>query len=247
MRSPVRLLLASLVMLLALAAPRPAAADLTVTVHYNLVDGDTLTRNSYYTRKRVRVTGVDGKEYMFNKSTDSVTVIDHATKRYWTGPRSQADSLARKIMNANREGVPDEAVTDPVAWGEKLEKFNNSIKVEATGKGRKIAGYPCDEWVLTAGEYLTNERWIARSLYVPDYGPEMQKVVMASIKDPMGRQLMRMMIGMRSKEGLALSGSAQFKTLAKEGSFSFETLKVKSGSIPASAWAIPEGYTKITL
>ena len=44
------------------------------------------------------------------------------------------------------------------------------------------------EWVHTAGSYLTNVRWIARSLDVPDYGPEMQKVVMASVKDPLGRQ-----------------------------------------------------------
>lgn len=247
MRVSLRYPLALLTLLLALGAPRPAAADLTVVTHYTLVSGDTLTRASYYTRKRVRVTGVDGREYMFNQSTDSVTVIDHATKRYWTGPRALADSLARKIMNANREGVPEEAVADPVAWGQKLEAFNNSIKVEATGKHKKIAGYPCDEWILTAGEYLTNDRWIARSLYVPDYGPEMQKVVMASIKDPMGRQLMRMMIGMRTKEGLALSGSAQFKTLAREGSFSFEARSVKSGNIPASAWSIPEGYTAITL
>jgi len=225
----------------------PALADITVTTHYTLVNGDTLTRDSYYSRKQVRITGPDGKEFLFNAKTDVVTVIDHATKRYWTGPRADADSVARVIMNRNREGVPDEAVTDPVAWGEKLQAFNDSIKVEDTAKFRKIAGYTCGLYVLTAGRWLRNERWIARALFVPDYGPEMRKTVMATIKDPMGRKLMEMMVGMRNKEGLPLASYATFKTLQNEGRFSFEAVKVGTKTIPSSAWAIPEGYTAIKL
>ena len=225
----------------------PALADITVTTHYTLVNGDTLTRNNYYARKQLRVTGPDGKEFLFNAKTDSVTVIDHATKRYWTGPRANADSVARVIMNRNREGVPDEAVTDPVAWGEKLQAFNDSIRVVDTAKFRKIAGYNCGLYVLTAGQWLRNERWVARALYVPNYGPEMRKTVMATIKDPMGRKLMELMIGMHDKEGLPLASYATYKTLQREGHFSFEAVKVGTKSIPKSAWAIPAGYEEIKL
>ena len=239
-----RLLLA---LAFAVAFAAPAAADYTVITRYTLVDGDTLTRANYYTRKKIRVTSPDGKEFMFDKSSDSVTVIDHVGKRYWTGPRSQADSLATRLMNANREGVPDEAKTDPVAWAEKLQAFNDSIKVEPTMKQKKIAGYTCDLWVLTAGQYLRNERWIARSIYFPDYGPEMQKTVLATIKDPMGRALMRLMIGMRDKEGMTLSGSATFKTLSREGGFSFEALRISNKAIGKDAWALPAGYVPIAL
>jgi hypothetical protein len=243
----VRLRSALLALAVVVAFAAPAAADYTVVTHYTLVNGDTLTRANYYARKKVRVTSPDGKEFMFDQKSDSVTVIDHVGRRYWTGRRSQADSVATKIMLANREGVPEEATADPVAWGEKLQAFNDSIKVEPTMKQKKIAGYTCDQWMLTAGHYLTNERWIARSIYFPNYGPEMQKTVLATIKDPMGRALMRLMIGMREKEGMTLSGSATFKTLSREGSFSFEALKVSSKPIPNSAWALPAGYTRVTL
>jgi len=242
-----RFALLAFVLALAAGSARPAAADLTVTMHYTLIGGDTLTRDSYYTNKRIRLTGPDGKEFMFNSKTDTVTVIDHATKRYWTGPRALADSLATRLIVARREGMPEEATADPVAWAEKLDKFNESIKVEPAGKDRKIAGYPTNLWVLTAGDYLRSERWIARSLYIPDYGPEMQKTVLATIKDPMVRTLMRLMIGSRDKEGLALAGSTVIRTLDKAGAFEFEALKVKSGSIPKAAWIIPAGYTPITL
>jgi len=239
--------IALLALVLAAGFAFPAAADITVTTHYTFLGGDTLTRDSYYSNKRIRVTGPDGKEFMFNSKTDTVTVIDHAGKRYWTGPRALADSLAAKLIAANRAGVPEEATADPVAWSEKLEQFNNSIKIEPAGQDRKIAGYPTNLWILTAGDYLRSERWIARSLYIPDFGPEMQKTVLATIKDPMGRALMRLMIGSRDKEGLALAGSTNFRTLDKAGVFQFEALKVKSGSIPKTAWDLPAGYTPITL
>jgi hypothetical protein len=58
---------------------------------------------------------------------------------------------------------------------------------------------------------------------------------------------MRMMIGMRTKEGLALSGSATFRTFKQEGSFSFDAVRVISGPIPDTAWSVPEGYTQIRL
>ena len=239
--------LAVLTFVLAAGAALPAAADLTVTTHYTLIDGDTLTRASYYTRKRIRVTSVDGREYMFHAGGDTVTVIDHKTRRYWTGPRSQADTIAQRIIAGNRAGITEMAAADPVAWGEKVSAFNQSIKIAPTYKSRRIAGWPCDQYMLTAGDYLTNERWIARGLSTSNYGPEMQKVVIAGIKDPLGRQLMRMMIDARVKPGLPLAGRATFKTLSQEGSFAFEAVDVSTKSVPKSAWEIPADYTRIDL
>ncbi|MGH7724223.1 MAG: hypothetical protein ACREOU_02215 [Candidatus Eiseniibacteriota bacterium] len=227
-----------------LAVAGPAAADVTVVNHWTLVNGDTLTRANYFSQKRVRVTGPDGREFMFDAKTDTITVIDHGTRRYWTGPRAEADSVASAIMAANREGVPAMATEDPVAWGERIQAFNDSIKIEPTMKGRKIAGYPCNQWLLSAGSYLQNEEWIARSLTFPNYGPELQKAVMASIKDPLGRQLMRLIIDAKAKEGTALAAHTTFRTLTREGSFGYEAVRVKSGKIPASAWAIPAGYER---
>ena len=236
-----------LVVLIALfvcALAGPAAADLTVITRYTLVDGDTLTRANYYTRSRVRVTSPDGKEFMFDNSGDSVTVIDHKTMSYWTGPRSLADSVAGKIMAQN---AADVSAMDPVEYGKKLEEFNKSIKVSATGKRKKIAGYPCDLWTLDAGKFLHNDRWIARSLMVPNYGPEMQKAVLATIKDPLGRQLMRMLIDMRTKDGMVLQGFTSFQTLGRSGTFSFEAVKVITKPIAKDTWTVPAGYKQLTL
>ncbi len=242
---PLRTILLTVALAAGVAAT--AAADVTVITHYTLIGGDTLTRMNYYSSKRVRVTAPDGKEFMFNRKGDSLTVIDHATRRYWTGPRKLADSVASRLMAANRQGWTEVAAADPVAWGERVKAFNDSIHMESTFRTRKIAGYPADEWILTAGSYLRNERWIAQGLSVPNYGPEMQKAVMSTIKDPLGRVLMRMLINARTKSGMVMASYASFRTLQHEGSFGFEAQKVISGPIPKAAWMVPDGYTPITL
>jgi hypothetical protein len=233
-----------LILGLVLGVVAPAAADVTVLMRYTLIGGDTLIRATYYTSRRVRVTAPDGREFMFDRRGDSVTVINHAARTYWTGPRAVADTIAQKIIEMNREGVA-ELAADPEAWSKMVEAFNDSIHVAQTHKQRKIAGIPCDEWVLTAGHYMTSRRWIARSLDVPDYGPELQKVVMAAIRDPLGRQLMRLLIASRTKDGLALAGRTTFRTLGKAGNFDFEAINVKSGEVPAKAWDIPTNYLPI--
>jgi hypothetical protein len=229
----------------ALAVAGPAAADVTVVNRWILLNGDTLTRANYFSQNRVRVTSPDGREYMFSTKGDTVTVIDHATRRYWTGPRSRADSLASRIMADNREGVPEMAQTDPVAWAERIQAFNDSIHIEQVHKQRKIAGQPADLRKLTVGSYLYNEQWNARSLTFPNYGPELQKAVMSSIKDPLGRALMALIIDSKEGQGTALANRTTFRTLTREGSFEFEAQRVSGDKIPASAWTIPVGYERL--
>ena len=247
MRSLVSCRVALFAAALTAALARPAAADITVITRYTLISGDTLTRASYYAPKRVRVTSPDGKEFMFNRDNDTVTVINHAARSYWTGPRALADSIAQRMIQQNRKQVDTIATRDPEAWRARVAGFTDSIRVSATGKTQKFGGYPCDQFVLIAGDYMTSERWIARALKVANYGPEMQKVVLATIADPLGRVLMRMLIDMRTKDGLVLAGTTTFTTLGRSGFFAFEAVKVLSTPIPKEAWDIPSDYTPIRL
>ena len=94
---------------------------------------------------------------------------------------------------------------------------------------------------------MQNERWVARSLTVADYGPEVEKAVMASVMDPVGRQLMKLLIHVRATDGLALASKTTFHTLTQAGSFSFEAVQVIGTPVPAKAWEIPKDYKPIRL
>jgi hypothetical protein len=230
---------------LILALATPAAAELTVVGRYTMANGDTLTRTSYYTTKQVRTTLPNGDEIIYDHSAGRIALIDHARKRYWEGPKAQADSIATQIR-AERMRAAAAAVTPESR--EALNRIYNavtdSVHVEKTGRTRKIAGYSCSEWVLTAGHLLRQERWVARALDVPDYSSEVEKVVMAAILDPLGSGLMKLVLQARTMDGLGLAGKLSYHTVRQQGEFSWEASSVSSAKIPPEAWKIPEGYER---
>jgi hypothetical protein len=120
----------------------------------------------------------------------------------------------------------------------------DSVHVVKTGNTRKIAGYPCSQWVLTAGHLMTQERWVARSLDVPDYSSEVEKVVMAAILDPLGSGLMKLVLQARTMDGLGLAGALTYKTVRQQGEFSWEAVSVSSAKIQPEAWKVPDGYQR---
>ena len=229
----------------AVLAAVPAAADITVEGRYVLVNGDTITRASYYSRKRVRLTAPDGKEFIYDTQAKRVTVVDHDSRRYFSGTIDEADSTASHLLLERRKELKPLIEANQDKWLELMKSFNDSLEVMQTQETRKIAGYPCTRWILKAGSYMTHERWVAAGLSVPNYGPELEKIVLATVLDPLGRQLMKLLIQMRERSGTVLASSTQFHTLTQDGAFSWEAVRVSSDEIPKDVWDLPKDYIKV--
>src|SRR5262245_22553579 len=202
----------------------PAFADITVIGRYTLMNGDTLTRASYYTSKQIRTTLPTGMELIYDEAGRRTALIDHQNRRYWEGPRQVADSVASAIR-AERSAALQGTVT-PEYRTAVYSALSDSVRQVQTGEERKIAGYPCSEWVLTAGSYLRQERWVARSLSMPNFGPEVEKVVLATVVDPVGRGLMKLVLQARRVNGLTLAGMIRYRTPTQDGTMSWEALQV---------------------
>ena len=221
----------------------PAAADITVLGRYQLANGDTLTRTSYYSRKRIRTTLPNGDEIVYDDKKKRVALVDHANKRYWEGPLSRADSIATRIRSERARAFMANATPEMKArTNEIFSSLTDSVRTEMTEDTRKICSYPCTKWVTTAGSYLQQERWVARSLAMPDFGPELEKVVLATVMDPLGRGLMKLVLQSRATDGMTLAARMKFTTFSQDGEMSWEAVNVASGSIPKNAWSMPSGY-----
>jgi len=241
---------AGVALALALAVSLTAAcgwADVTLHIHYTLVNGDTVTRANYYTDKRVRATAPDGREYIFLAKEKHVTVIDHPSKTYWEGPMSAADSVVDSL-NAMRYREVMAAVTAEqlAAWPQVTQSINDSLKMEKTSDQRDIAGFPCVRWTMTAGSRLTHDRWVASDLKVANLAPEIQRILLASVQEPMAKAFASLLIRAGDKEdGLPLAASTTYRTMASSGSYSWETFQVDRNKIPESAWKIPSDYRRM--
>ena len=250
------LIVAGLVALMPLLA-RTAAADVTVVGHYRFANGDTLTRASYYTNRWMRTTLPNGNEVVYSRASDRITLIDHAGRRYWEGPRAKADSVTRRMRAERAKELAENATPeDQERRNAIFAALTDSVHLERSGESQVICGYPCSEYVLTAGPYLRQERWVARSLAVPDFSNEVQNVVIATITDPLARGLATLMVQARSADandvmnqgaaqpGLALRGRLRYKTLSQEGEMSWEAVKVSNAKIPETAWLPPHSYIR---
>jgi len=245
MRSTCGFALAVSIISAALGSTAPAAADITVVGKYTFVNGDTATRTSYYSRKRARTTAPNGMDFIYDTQLGRVTVIDHAKRRQYSGTIAEADSLAERILLQRRQELRPLIEANREKWTEIVAGLSDSVLVDKSEETRTIAGYPSTRWTLRGGSYLTHERWAARGLSVPNFGPELERIVMATAVDPLGAQLMKFLIQMRAQPGLVLKSSTQFRTLTQSGTFSWEAIRVGTKAIPDSAWSVPKDYVKV--
>lgn len=231
--------------LLAACLTAPVLADITIVGRYKLVNGDTLTRPAYYTPSRVRVTGPDGREFVYDGKLKTIMVINHAKHTYWRGPIEQADTIATRMLYESNKALRAKVEANKDKWIAVMDTFNNSVISQKTEERRKIAGYACTKWILKTGRYLDHERWVARGLDLANYAPELEKVVMASMLDPFGRVLMRQLIALRSADGIPLASSTAYQTPTQHGSFSWEAIRVESNTVTGNVWDPPKGYQQI--
>ena len=233
---------------LALLVARPALADITVVGRYTFVNGDTATRSSYFTSRRIRVSTPDGREVIFDSKGRRITLIDHQRRVYWDGSLAGADSIV-DVTDGTRwdlmlRNAPDELKAE---WARDMAFPPDSIQVDDGFKTRMIAGYPCNRWTVRVGSHMTLERWTAASLAIEPYDENTEDVVLAAVLDPIARAIMSMFWELENATGLCLAASMTFSAPTQHGRFQWEAVRVMGGRIPASAWNAPPGYSPIRL
>lgn len=232
---------------LALLGAVPALADVTVHARYRMLDGSTVERANYFTRDRSRVTSFDGREYVYESKSKQLMVIDHATRRYWSGPVARADSIVGELNSRRDSTFRVEVAKRQEEFDKFLEQFNSSIVVNKTDEERKIAGYNCTHWIISAGRHMIHDRWVASGFTIVKPSPEIERAVASGALDPLGRGLVKLLLGAREIPGLTLSATTTFKTPTQSGTYSWEATKVTTDKISSTAWEAPKDYQKVEL
>jgi hypothetical protein len=250
----------TLMAVLALVAALPAAAeDLTILSKVSRAGGPPTTTTSYLANDRLRIVQADGREFMIDLKSGDMTVMDGQRRQYFVVTRQDLDQARARIQQQMNDPQMKEAQERMKNLPPEVQKrmqtamggLVSSVTVQKTGATRKIAGYSCEDWTVAVGEISRTEECLTTELPLPtqswekyrDFAESMRN--MTAAMGPMGKGISDLQEKMKDMKGFPLVVKTTAGVLGRTSTTTSEVVEVKRGPIPASAWQIPTGYTKV--
>jgi hypothetical protein len=234
--------------LLFAAGTAAAPDDLTIVSKNTLNGKPAVTSTSYLASDHVRMAQDGGHDIIIDLKTGVMTTLDGAKKTYYTTTKQDMEQFAAKMQ----EKMNDPEMKKGMEMMAKMsEGMAGSIEVKKTGETRTVAGFRCDEWVITMNAFTTMKECVTSELQYParafeaykDYSESMRK--MMSGFGPMAKSGADLAEKMQAMKGYPVATSMKTDVMGQKTTSETEVIEIRKGSIPASAWEIPAGYTKI--
>ena len=249
----------ALIAVLAAAALPAGADDLTIVAKVTRDGGEASTSTSYLTTDRARISQGDGQDFMMDLKTGQMTVIDGRRKEYYVITREdieQAKAKLQQTMNSPEVLKAQEQMKNlPPDVQKRMQAamggMSASFDVKKTGGTRKVAGYTCEEWAITFGQFSKTVECVSTEVPIPlqtwdtyrNFADNMKG--MMSSMGPMGQGMSDMQAKMKDVKGLPLWVSRSSSVMGHSTSSTTEVTEIKKGAIAASAWELPAGYKKV--
>jgi Domain of unknown function (DUF4412) len=253
-----RFMLRFLAVLLLFIGVPAIAQDLTIVSKVTRDGGPPQTSISYISSDHVRMSHGDGKEMIVDFKADQTTTLDSAKKTYYVTTRQDLDAFVAKMneqMNSPEAKKAQEAMKNlPPEQQKKMDAMMGSMftfDVQKTGTTRKIAGYTCENWKVTIGQFSRSEECLTSELQFPAHAWDMYRGYADSMKTmmssmgPMAKNMAKMQEQFKQMKGYPLANTTTVDVMGHKSVVVSEVTEVKRGPIPASAWEIPAGYTKV--
>jgi len=244
---------------LILAIGLPALAqDLTITSKVTRDGGAPETTTSYLSSDHARMASANGNEVIVDFKSGTMTTLDAKRKTYSVITREELDAMAAKVkerMNSPEMKKAQEQMKNlPPEAQERMKAMMGSmftVNVEKIGTHRTIAGYPCENWMITMGQMTKTEECLTNDLKLPLKSWEMYRGYSDMMKNmmaamgPMARNFDAMMEQMKKAKGFPLATTTSVEVMGRKSTSTSEVTSIKEGRIPAAAWEIPAGYKKV--
>lgn len=229
------------------------------TVSTNLTDHSTTAITTYAQAGRMRVESKPGDSYMIFKD-DTLYAIDTREKSYVALDRAAAKRMAEQINPALKQ-MQEQLARMPPEQRAQIEKMMGpqmagmtrpkKRDIRRTARSQKVGGHSCSYVELLEDGAVSDELCVAAAGTVPgsqellDAALEMSAVVkemFSAIDAPWLKDAIGQQIGVYDQIGGVPLQSRHYNA---GNPVSETTLKsIRGGSVPASAFEVPAGYTK---
>ena len=232
------------------ACAASASDDLTV-VSKNTQNGKPADPTTYYlTKDHTRMDMGGGQIMIMEPKTGTMTQLDSKAKTYYTTTKKDLDAYAAKMAEMMNDPKAKQGMAFMSGMVKSMAEYE--VVVQKTGKRREVAGFPCEEWLVKENEFTTMTECVTTKLEFPaqaydafkDYGESMRKAM-----SPMIGSASK---GMKAREeklkvikGYPVATTMVSEVMGNKMTIESEVTEIRHGSIPASTWEVPAGYTKV--
>jgi hypothetical protein len=231
------------------AATIPAFADLTI-VSKLTGDGKTETATSYLSASKARMVQPGGHEIIVDGTKSEMYVIDHNRKEYsvMTKPEiQQAAARMQEQMKQASKQMEEAMKSAPPEVREQMKQAMGNmsgipdVDVKKGTGGRQIAGYKCENWIVTIGQMSKTEECLSTDLPVPTESWESFR----SMEDSMSPAAKAMQEKMKEAKGFPLATTTTTNVMGQTQTSSTEVQEIKKDPIAPSVFELPAGYKKV--
>lgn len=246
-------------LVLAVAGAASASDDLTIVSKVTRDGKPSGTNTSYLASDHVRMARDEGHESIVDLKTGAMTILDASKKTYYVVTKQDMEQLRVKMreqmnspeMKQAREAMEKMTPDERKKMESVMGGMSASLDVQKTGTTRKVAGYRCEEWTITMGTLSRTRECLTDELQFPAHAWDTYRDFAADMKDlmsslgPMAKSGAEMAEKLKNMKGFPLATATTVDIMGHKTSTETEVVEVRKGSIPASAWEVPAGYTKI--
>ena len=235
-----RIPLVALTLLAVATTAHAAADDLTIVSSHSNNGTPGAQTTSYIASDHVRMASVEGNETLLDIKTGVMTVLHGKSKTNFTVTKQDLERMNDPETKKRMEFMNGKAGT-----------VAGSYEVKRTGMTRTVAGYSCEEWTIDMAGTPTTRECLTSELQYPahafdaykEFSQSMQSVM--SSFDPMAKAGADLAEKLKAMKGFPVATSTVIEIMGTKRSMESEVVEVRRGDIPASAWELPAGYTRV--
>jgi len=233
-----------------LVAALPAAAeDMTFVQKSQKNQDPPQTGTTYVSSDKMRMSTPEGSDMIIDLAAGSLTSIDHKKKQYWVMTAAEMEAQAKQAEAAMKQ-AEEQMKSLPPAMRDKMQAMMGGgmfgdFKVEKGEGGRTVAGYACQNWLVTMGESMRQESCVTQQIQWPAQAYEGFRRFYGRLPGPMAKGMQHMMDEFQKMQGVPIATKMTLKMMGRTEVTTTELVELKKGPIPADVWAVPAGYKQV--
>jgi hypothetical protein len=225
-----------------------AADDLTVISNVTTNGKPSGTETNYISSEHIRTSRSEGSEVIIDLKTGVMTNINDKKKTYFVVTKQDLQDMQAKLAERMNDPRMKQAMA---AMQGMTAEMSSSAEVKKTGVTRNVAGFACDEWVITMSSMMSMTECVTSDFKYPvaslqamaEFGESMRKSMSAF--GPSAKAGAELAEKLKSIKGYPVATSTVIDAGITKTTTAMEVTEVRHQPIAASTWEPPAGFSKV--